>query len=120
MITDNNDWYTTAPPILHSPKRLKVENEFIMKIEYFGEEGKQDNLKHVFLLQLLGNSHNRKLKIINNKGRLLKESVIPALCDPAIHNNHFNVSVMDTSYKGTCGKKLTVLHQIYGTIDDRF
>ena len=81
-----------------------------MKIEYFGEEGKQDHLKHVFLLQLLANSHNSKLKVINNKGQRLKQSVIPALCDPVIHNNHFDVIVMDTSNKATHGKKLIILH----------
>jgi hypothetical protein len=115
----DDDLSTSTPPILHSPKRLKRENEFIMKVEYFGEEGKQDHLKHVFLLQLLANIQDAKIKVTNNKGQLLKESVIPALCDPAIHNHHFNVIDAETNYKGTRGKKLTILHRVCGTNDDR-
>jgi hypothetical protein len=119
MSFDDDDLSTSTPPILHSPKRLKRENEFIMKVAYFGEEGKQDHLKHVFLLQLLANIQDTEIKVINNKGQLLKESVIPALCDPAIHNNHFNIIDAETNYKGTRGKKLTILHCVCSANDDR-
>jgi hypothetical protein len=60
--TPNKNWSTTTPSILYSTKRLKRENECIMKIEHSGEEENQDHLKHAFLLQLLANSHNRDLK----------------------------------------------------------
>jgi hypothetical protein len=119
MSFHDDDLSTSTPPILHSPKQLKRENEFIMKVEYFGEEGKHNHLKNVFLLQLLANIHDTEIKVINNKGQLLKESIIPALCDPAIHNNHFNVIDTETNYRGTRGKKLTILHQICGANDDR-
>jgi hypothetical protein len=119
MITANDDGSTTTPPILHFPKRLKRENEFIMKVEYFGKEGKQDHFTHVFLLQLLANNQDNELMVIKNKGQLLKESVIPGLCNPAVHNNHINIIDKVTNYKRTRGKKLTILHQIRGTNDIR-
>jgi hypothetical protein len=75
-----------------------------MKVEYFGDEVKQDHLKHVFLLQLLANIQDTEIKVINNKAQLLKESIIHVLCDPAIHNNHFNVIDAETNYKGSRGK----------------
>jgi hypothetical protein len=79
----------------------------------------KDHLKPVFLLQLIAKNHDSELKVVNNKGQFLKESIIPILCDPAIRNNHFNVIYIETNYKGTCGKKLTILHQIRGANDNR-
>jgi hypothetical protein len=66
----------------------------------------------VFLLQLLANNDDSELKVINNNGQILKKTVIPSLGNPAISNKHLNVIKIRTSYKGSRGKKLTILHQI--------
>ena len=74
-------WSIKTPPRLLSPKRQKTASEIIMKIEYPVKKETSDHTLHVFLLQILSTSLEGDVRILNKRGELLKESVIPALTD---------------------------------------
>jgi hypothetical protein len=57
------------------------------------EAQKSDHTLHVFLLQIFSLVLDGDICILNKRGELLKESLIPALSETKVYKNHFNANV---------------------------
>ena len=89
MAKSDNSWSIETPPRIFSPKRQKTEAEITLKIQYNVSPGKQNHILHVLLLQTIVSATTNDVKVLNKRGEILKESVIPALIDDQIYSNHY-------------------------------
>ena len=75
------------------------------------EAEKFDHTLHVFLLQILSSVLDGDICILNKRGELLKELLIPALSETKVYKNHFNANV---KHFGTKKGKAIVIYWVRG------
>jgi hypothetical protein len=79
--------FIEIPPRVFTPKRLKINPETTIKIEYFKGQQK-DHLHHVSILRFIRYSTTNDSKILNKRGEVLKESGILAVTESQIYKHH--------------------------------
>jgi hypothetical protein len=103
-----------TPPRVFSPKRQKMEPEITIKIEYFLDNVNKDHFHHVSLLQIIFNSSNNDAKILNKRGKVLKENTILALSDAQIYQNHYTINKKTVENLNNQKTKVVINHRIRG------
>lgn len=113
-MSNDDEWSVATPPRLFSPKRQKIEAEFAVKIEFLGDPKGAHYMSHVFLLQTILNTMGDEVKALNQRGQILKASVLPALSEEAVYKNHFTVNVMNKRSNEGLKEKVTIIHRFRG------
>jgi hypothetical protein len=114
MTSSDDNWSIATPPRIFSPKRQKTEPEITIKIQYEVKPGSSAHTPHVFLLQTIMTAMGNDIKILNKRGEILKESVIPALSDMMVYSNHYTSNIKSSKTNSTGSIKAIVIHRIRG------
>jgi hypothetical protein len=89
-------------------------NQRTIKIEYFLDNVNKDHFHHLSLLQIIFNSPTNDAKILNKRGKVLKENAILALCDAQIHQNHYTINKKTVRKLNNQRTKVVINHRIRG------
>jgi hypothetical protein len=114
MSLNDDLWSVETPPRVFLPKRQKMEPAITIKIEYFLDNVNKDHLHHVSLLQIIFNSPTNDAKILNKRGKVLKENAILALCDAQIYQNHYTINKKTGGNFNNQKTKVVINHRIRG------
>lgn len=60
------------------------------------------------------NTMGEEVKVLNQRGQLLKASVLPSLSDEAIYKNHFSVNHKHSKAKDAIQEKIVIIHCLRG------
>jgi hypothetical protein len=66
------------------------------------------------LLQIIFNSPTNDAKILNKRGKVLKENAILALCDAQIYQNHYIINKKTVGNFNNQKTKVVINHRIRG------
>lgn len=114
MTTYDDNWSIETPPRIFSPKRQKTEPEIVIKIQYVANQDTPKHMTHVFLLQTIATALNNDVKVINRRGEILKDSVIPALADEKIYTNHYAHNSKQVGSKNNQKELIIIIHRLRG------
>jgi hypothetical protein len=114
MASSDDNWSIATPPRIFSPKRQKTEPEITIKVQYEVKPGSSAHLPHVFLMQTIMTAMGNDIKILNKRGEILKESVIPALSDMMVYSNHYTSNTKTNKTNSNVSIKAIVIHRIRG------
>jgi hypothetical protein len=120
MSLNDNLWSVETPPRVFSPKRQKMEPEVTVKIEYYLNNVNKDHHHHVSILQIILNFPTNDAKILNKRGKVLKEGAILALCDAQIHQNHYTINKKTEGKFNNQKTKVVINHWIRGVNNIQF
>jgi hypothetical protein len=91
-----------------------VEPEVTVKIEYYLDNVNKDHHHHVSMIQIILDSPTNNAKILNKRGKVLKEGAILALCDAQIHQNHYTIKKKIVEKFNNQKTKVVINHRIRG------
>jgi hypothetical protein len=114
MAKTDDSWSIETPPRIFSPKRQKTEPEVSMKIQYKVSSGKENHILHVLLLQAIVSASSNDVKVLNKRGEILKESVIPALIDEKIYANHYVSNIKTPRFNSKSDRNVITIHRFRG------
>jgi hypothetical protein len=114
MSLNDDLWSVETPFRVFSPKRQKMEPEVAVKIEYYLDNVHKDHHHHVSILQIILNSPTNDAKILNKRGKVLKEGAILALFDAQIHQNHYTINKKTVGKFNNQKTKVVINHRIRG------
>jgi hypothetical protein len=88
--------FVEIPPRVFTPKRLKVDPETTIKIEYFKENNKKVN--YTMYLSFVSSCTLRPMtpKYSTKRGEVLKESGILAVTESQIYKHHLSILISPT------------------------